>query len=90
MKMYFPTVAEYEQLKADTVAEYEQLKADTVEDRKLVKHCFPCKIFRRINKLVRYYTLKKSEPIMIYVACYHVGYIDGIRAERARRKKGAQ
>jgi len=76
MKMYFPTVAEYE-----------QLKADTAEDRKLVKHCFPGKIFRRINKLVCYYGLKKREPIMIYVACYHVGYIDGIRAERARRKK---
>ena len=45
--MYFPTVAEYE-----------QLKADTAEDRKLVKHCFPGKIFRRIDKLVRYYTLK--------------------------------
>ena len=76
MKMYFPTVAEYE-----------QLKADTAEDRNIVNYAFPGQILDRIEKLIKYYELNHTEKVLIYSACFHIGYTDGIRAERARRKK---
>ena len=73
-----------------TVSEYEKLKADTAGDRKLVNNSFPCSIARRIDKLITYYELNKAEPIMIYIAMYHIGLCDGKRAERQKRKECAR
>lgn len=74
------------QLDEISESEYEQLKADTAEDRKLIDYSCPQCINSRIKKLVRLLELKHEDPIMIYLACYHIGYVDGKRAERQKRK----
>lgn len=73
-----------------TVSEYEKIKADTAGDRKLVNNSFPCSIARRIDKLITYYELNRAEPIMIYIAMYHIGLCDSKRAERQKRKECAR
>ena len=74
------------QLDKISESEYEQLKDDTAKDRKLIDYSCPQLINNRIKKLVRFLELEHEDPIMIYLACYHIGYVDGKRAKRQKRK----
>lgn len=68
-----------------SVAEYQRLKADTLADRNLCKYSIPSQIMKRIEKLVDYYELNRIDRILIYSACYHIGLVDGKREERRRK-----
>lgn len=68
-----------------SIAEYEKLKADTAEDRMIVNRCFPCQIMQRIEKLIEYYSRNRIDTIMICIALYHIGFVDGKRTVRTHR-----
>ena len=67
--------------------ELQRLTDATAELRKLEKGCFSGKILDRIGDYIRYCTeIRKSSTMFLYINIYHIGYADGKRAERARRK----
>lgn len=70
-------------------AEVKRLTEATEEIRRDQGSCFPFSIMPRISDYVRYVaevTDEPNNPFFMYTSLYHIGYVDGIRAERNRRK----
>lgn len=63
------------------------LEEETAELCKFDKGCFPIQILDRIDKYIEYRRTMEVEECLIYAGVYNIGWADGIRAERARRKK---
>lgn len=70
-------------------ANIEYLTAATSDQRQRLKGCYPCSIFDRIENFIEYFQTFSPDKsnLLLYASIYHIGYTDGIRAERARRKK---
>lgn len=68
-------------------AEIKRLTDSTEGIRRDQKSLYPLKIFPRISDYIQYVKETMDEPsngILLYTSLYHIGYIDGIRAERKR------
>lgn len=68
------------------MGEINKLYSTTAADRKLIEHSYPISILNRIGAIIDFYRMKKTDILLMYAAVYHIGYVDGKRAERARRK----
>lgn len=70
-------------------AEVKRLTDSTEGIRRDQESLYPSKILSRISDYIQYVKETMDEPsngILLYTSLYHIGYIDGIRAERTRRK----
>lgn len=69
--------------------EIKRLTESTEKIRRDQKSFFPFEVLPRIEDYVNYFREVIDEPdngIMMYTSLYHIGFIDGKREERARRK----
>lgn len=68
-------------------AEDKRLLQSTAYIRHLMEHCFPISILKKIRDFVYYYKRFKPYSELIFFAnLYAIGYIDGKREERRKRK----
>lgn len=68
-------------------AEIQRLVEATAELRKLDKGCYCIPILERIGDYIKYYErVRPIDRLALYILVYNIGYADGKRAERARRK----
>lgn len=63
-----------------------ELEEKTAELRKLDNSCYPVSILDRIEDYIKYMRIEEREECLIYASIYNIGRVDGIRAERARRR----
>lgn len=70
-------------------ANIEYLTAATSDQRQRLKGCYPCPILDRIGNYIKSFQtcLYGKGVSVLYASIYHIGYTDGIRDERTRRKK---
>lgn len=64
-----------------------RLEEKTAELRKLENSCFPCSILERIEDYIKLMHIEGRDELLIYTSIYNIGRVDGIRAERQRRKE---
>lgn len=71
-------------------AELKRLTEATAELRELEKSCSPIETLEKIYDYIRYYEIvEPRDRLLICSGIYHIGYIEGKRAERVRRKAKA-
>lgn len=71
-------------------AEISRLTNSTDEIRRDQKSLRPFMVMPRISDYIRYIIEVTDTPcngIVMYTSLYHIGYVDGIRAERKRRNR---
>lgn len=68
-------------------AEDKRILQSTAHIRHLMEHCFPISILKKIRDFVDYYNRFRPYSELIFFAnLYAIGYIDGKREERRKRK----
>ena len=71
-------------------AELRRLTESTEEIRRCLNKLVPFGVYPRIKDYIDYFTGVLDEPdngIIMYTSLYYIGFIDGKREERARRKR---
>lgn len=71
-------------------AEIQRIKKSTEKIRRCLKELKPFEVYPRIEDFIRYFRGVLDEPddgIAMYTSLYYIGFIDGKREERARRKR---
>lgn len=82
-----PTFEVFREAVEEHRAEFRRLTGATAELRKLDKGCFPFSILERIGDYISYYEqVQPVDRLILYARIYNIGRVEGIRAERARRK----